>query len=105
MGTSHYRYPMKLSEEQCRWLETMVHMSRTPAKHYLVARVLLMSDQSQGEPSATDGQIAETLSISRRTVIRIKQRFVQENLEAALTGSFPANVLNGAAWMAREKLT
>jgi transposase len=89
MGTSHYHYPVKLSEEQCRWLETMVHMSRTPAKHYLVARVLLMSDQSQGEPSATDGQIAETLSISRRTVIRIKQRFVQENLEAALTGSFP----------------
>jgi len=27
--------------------------------------------------------------MSRRTVIRIKQRFVQENLEIALTGSFP----------------
>ncbi len=62
--------------------------SRTPTKHYLVARVLLMSDQSQGRPSHTDGQIAEALSISR-TVIRIKQRFVQENLEVALTGSFP----------------
>src|SRR5690242_20434102 len=34
----------------------------------------LMSDQSQGQPEATEGQIAETLSISRRTVIRIKQR-------------------------------
>jgi transposase len=67
----------------------MVHLSSTPAKHYLVARVLLMSDQRQGEPEATDGQIAEALSISRRTVIRIKQRFVQENLEVALTGSFP----------------
>src|SRR6266487_3616527 len=48
-----------------------------------------MSDQSQGGPSHTDGHIAEVLSISRRTVIRIKQRFVQENLEVALTGSFP----------------
>ncbi len=67
----------------------MLHTSRTPAKHYLVARVLLMSDQSQGEPEATDGQIAEILSISRRTVIRIKQRFVQGSLEVALTGSFP----------------
>ncbi len=47
------------------------------------------SDQSQGHPEHTDGQIAEMLSISRRTVIRIKQRFVQENLEVALTGSFP----------------
>ncbi len=89
MKTSHYRYPVKLSKEQYRWLEMMVHTSRTPAKHYLVARVLLMSDQQEGHPSRTDGQIAEALSISRRTVIRSKQRFVQENLEVALTGSFP----------------
>ncbi len=89
MRTSHYCYPVRLSEEQRRWLETMVRMSRTPAKHYVVARVLLMSDQSQGEPRHTNGQIAEVLDISRRTVIRIKQRFVQENMEVALTGSFP----------------
>jgi hypothetical protein len=89
MRTSHYRYPVRLSEEQRRWLETMTHTSRTPAKHYLVACVLLISNQSQGEPSQTDGQIAEALDISRRTVIRIKQRFVQENLEVALAGSFP----------------
>jgi transposase len=89
MRTSHYKYSVRLSEEQRRWLETMVRMSSTPAKHYLVARVLLMSDQSQGERSHTDGQIAEVLDISRRTVIRIKQRFVQENMQVALTGSFP----------------
>ena len=89
MRTSHYRYPVRLSKEQHQWLEAMVRMSSTPAKHYLVARVLLMSDQSQGEPEATDGQIAETLEINRRTVIRIKQRFAQENLEVALVGSFP----------------
>jgi transposase len=89
MRTSHYRYPVRLSEEQHRWLEMMVHTTSTPAKHYVVARVLLMSDQSQGEPNHTDGQIAEALDISRRTVIRIKQRFIQENLEMALTGSFP----------------
>ena len=89
MRTYHYCYPVRLEDQQRRWLETMVHTSRTPAKHYLVARVLLMSDQSQGESSHTDGQIAEALSISRRTVIRIKQRFIQGSLEVALTGSFP----------------
>ena len=89
MRSPHYRYPVRLSEKQRTFLETMIHTSKTPAKHYLVARTLLMSDQSQGGPEATDGQIAEALSISRRTVIRIKQRFVQENLEVALTGSFP----------------
>ncbi len=89
MKTYHYRYPVKLQAQQRRWLEIMADTSKTPAKHYLVARVLLMSDQSQGEPSHTDGQIAEALDISRRTVIRIKQRFVQENMEVALIGSFP----------------
>jgi hypothetical protein len=89
MRTSHYTYPVRLSKEQRNFLETMVHTSRTPVKHYLVARVLLMSDQSRGEPEATDGQIAEAFSISRRTVIRIKQRFVQGSLEVALAGSFP----------------
>ncbi len=59
MRAYHYSYPVRLQPEQRRFLETMVHMSRTPAKHYLLARVLLMSDQSQGEPSHTDGQIAE----------------------------------------------
>ncbi len=89
MRAYHYSYPVKLTSEQQQWLETMLHTSRTPAKHYLVARVLLMSDQSQGEPEATDGQIAQALDISRRTVIRIKKRFVQGSLEVALTGSFP----------------
>ena len=89
MSNYHYSSPVQLSSEQHRWLSTMGHTSNTPAKHYLLARVLLTLDQSQGEPEATDGHIAEALSISRRTVIRIKQRFVQENLERALTGSFP----------------
>lgn len=70
MSVSHYRYPVRLSEQQRKFLEAMVHMSSTPAKHYLAARVLLMSDRRQGEPRHTDGQIAEALAISRRTVIR-----------------------------------
>src|SRR5260370_41694448 len=89
MRTYHYSYPVRLSEQQGRWLEAMVQSSKTPTKHYLVARVLLMSEPGEGPPSATDGQIAEALQINRRTVIRIKKRFVQENLEVALTGSFP----------------
>ena len=53
MRTYAYCYPVKLSEEQRRFLETMVHTGRTPAKQYLVACVLLMSDQSQGQSEAT----------------------------------------------------
>jgi predicted transcriptional regulator YheO len=58
MRISHYRYLVQLSEEQRRWLEAMIRTSKTPATHSVVARVLLMSDQSQGQPEATDGQKA-----------------------------------------------
>lgn len=83
------KYPVQLRPEQRDWLEAMGRTSSTSTKHYLVARVLLMSDQQQRKPRHTDGQIADMLSISRRTVIRIKQRFVQGSLEVALVGSFP----------------
>jgi len=89
MRTSHYTYPVRLSQEQRIFLAMMTHTSRISAKHDLVARTLLMSGQSQGEPGSTDGQKALALSISRRTVIRIKQRFVQENLEVALKRDNP----------------
>ena len=46
MRTYHYRYLVRLSEEQRRWLETIIHTSRTPVRHYVVARVLLMSEAS-----------------------------------------------------------
>jgi hypothetical protein len=90
MRTYHYRYPVRLEDQQRRFLEAMLHTSGTRAKHYLVARTLLMSESSEKrEPSSTDEQKALALSISRRTVIRLKQRFVQENLGVALAGSFP----------------
>ena len=59
MGTAHAHYPVRLEDQQRRFLETMVRMSRTPAKHYLVARVLLMSAQLQNALRQTDGQIAK----------------------------------------------
>jgi hypothetical protein len=48
MRIYHYRYPVKLQEGTRRWLETMIHTSRTPAKHYLVARVLFQHSYSSG---------------------------------------------------------
>jgi hypothetical protein len=42
MKRYHCKYPVNLSQEQRRLLEAMVQTSRTPAKHYIVARVLLI---------------------------------------------------------------
>jgi hypothetical protein len=53
----------------------LTHLIRTgssPSYQQVVARVLLKLDRSQPEPPPSDGQIAQALDISRRTVIRIK---------------------------------
>ncbi|HET8851939.1 MAG TPA: helix-turn-helix domain-containing protein, partial [Ktedonobacteraceae bacterium] len=83
------RYPVTLTAEQREQLTHLIRTGRSLSYQQVVARVLLKADRSQGEPPPTDGQIAEALEISRRTVIRIKERFAREGLEAALRRNYP----------------
>jgi transposase len=46
--------------------------------------VLLQADASEGGPDWTDTRIAEAVRVSVRTIERVRQRFVEEGLEAAL---------------------
>lgn len=89
MKKYHYTYPVRLSEAQRVFLKGIAKTSSTSKDDYVKARVLLMSDQSQGAPEATDGVIAQTLQISRRQVIRLKKRHCQEGLEVVLTNKYP----------------
>jgi CRP-like cAMP-binding protein len=83
------RYPVTLTAEQRDQLTHLIRTGSSPSYQQVVARVLLKADRSEGEPPSTDGQIAEALEISRRTVIRIKERFVKEGLEAVLRRNYP----------------
>jgi len=55
------------------------HRGRSPARTVKRALPLLKADEGQ-----SDGRIVEALSISRRTVIRVRKRFCEEGLERAL---------------------
>src|SRR6185312_11487241 len=88
MSTTRHTYPVVLSAEQQRFLEGLLQTQVTPAHHYKVARVLLLSNQSQGPASHSDEQIAEMLAISHRSVIRIRQHFCQGGLQRVLTGGY-----------------
>jgi transposase len=46
--------------------------------------VLLQVDESASGPSGTDEQIAGALNLSTRTVERVRERFVEQGLAAAL---------------------
>jgi transposase len=48
------------------------------------ARILLKADQNQTDGSWSDTAIQQALDISIRTIERVRQRFVEEGLQAAL---------------------
>lgn len=80
-----------LSVEQKRQLKELISKGVSPARVQTRARVLLMGadrsrSSSSGEHRKTNSNqaIAEALSISARTVSRIRQRFVSGGMEAAL---------------------
>jgi hypothetical protein len=85
---SEKRSPVHLSTEQRHELQQLIHTGKSTAHQQMAARVLLKADESNEHPS-TSSQIAEALEISPRTVIRIKQRFVQQGLATALSGTYP----------------
>ena len=82
------RYPVHLSAEQQQELHRLIHTGKATAHQQMAARVLLKADEAN-EQHLSSQQIAEALEVSARTVIRIKQRFVQQGLQAALRGNYP----------------
>ena len=70
-------------EERCE-LERLVSAGRAAARKLAHARVLLKADEAEGGPGWGDAQIAEALDVGLSTAARVRQRFVEEGLAAAL---------------------
>lgn len=82
-------YPINLTSEDREILSKLIKTGRHSAHEQNVARVLLKLDQSQEQKLVTDDQVAEMLSMSRRTVIRIKKRFTVEGVKGVLAAKYP----------------
>lgn len=78
-----------LTEEQREALRSLITAGSSPARVQTRARILLLTDRSQGQ-KRTDDQIAQALLVSQPTIGKTRRRFVfaqtqgQEGLEAAL---------------------
>lgn len=70
-------YPIILTEEKRERLTRLIRTGQSSAYEQIVARMLLKADHSQQEPPS-DGEIAQTLEISRRTAIRLKQKSTRQ---------------------------
>ena len=79
------RYRVTLTGEEREALGHMISRGKAAARKLAQARVLLQADASEGGPDWTDTRIAEAVRVSVSTIGRVRQRFVEEGLEAALT--------------------
>jgi transposase len=78
------KYKVTLTAEERQQLSDLITAGKAAARKIAHARVLLKADASPGAPAWPDERIAEAVEVSRATVERIRQRFVEEGLEAAL---------------------
>src|ERR1700733_8917232 len=78
------KYLVTLTAEERNCLGRLVSAGRRSALTITRARILLKTDQADGGPAWEDAAIAEALDCGLRTVERVRQRFVERGLEAAL---------------------
>lgn len=92
---ANVKYTVNLSAEERAILQQLVRSGSAPARRLARARILLKADEGLG-----DAEVASAVDVGTATVHRIRQRCVEEGLEAAL-GERPrpgaTRLLSGAA--------
>jgi DNA-binding transcriptional ArsR family regulator len=78
------KYPVILSDTERDELKQLIAAGTAPARKLTHARILLKADQSPERPGWVDEQVAEAVEVSQPTVSRVRKRYFEEGLEAAL---------------------
>ena len=99
---SQIRYPVALSSQQRTYLQQRVLNGSLSARREMYARILLDADQNTSLP-LTDAQIASALSISQRTVLRVRQRFIAQGVEAMFPAAPDCSAAIKAAFSGQER--
>jgi transposase len=79
------KYLVTLTPEERDQLTRLTRAGKASARTLTRARILLKADQADGGPAWEDARIAEALDCGLRTVERVRRRFVEHGLDAALT--------------------
>jgi transposase len=82
MSTKRYR--VTLPPEERADLQQLIGSGKAPARKLAPARSLLKADAPAGEHGAFDDASAAAVAVSVATVERVRRRFVEEGLDAAL---------------------
>lgn len=78
------RYIVALSEKEQQYLKDFTTTGKRGARQINHARILLKADVNQTDGGCCDREINEAIGVSVRTIERVRQRFVEEGLDAAI---------------------
>jgi transposase len=78
------KYIVTLTADERQALHGLIAAGTAAALKLARARILLQADADDGGPAWPDHRIAEALAVSTATIERVRQRFVERGLEAAL---------------------
>lgn len=95
------KYAVALTKSDRADLRTRIGRGHAPARLLTNARILLKADQGEGGPGWSDVAIAGAVEVHPATGSRVRRRFVEYGLDAALNRNAPARTysqrLDGAA--------
>jgi transposase len=78
------RFHVTLAPAERDELRQLLSSGTAPARKLAHARILLKADSPPDQSGPFDAAIAAAVAVSVKTVERVRQRFVEEGLEAAL---------------------
>jgi transposase len=78
------KYLVTLTGEERQSLQHLTTAGKASALKLTRARILLKADQAEGGLAWPDERIAEALDVGLSTIARVRQRFVEGGVEAAL---------------------
>jgi transposase len=78
------KYTVTLTAEERNSLRDLIAAGKASAQKLAHARILLKADAAPGGPAWIDARIAEAVEVNVTTVERVRERFVEHGLEAAL---------------------
>ena len=77
-------YRVTLSQAERKQLLEMLRRGKSSALRQAHARVLLQADESEDGLCRSDAEIHDAIGVAVSTIERVRQRFVEDGLEAAL---------------------
>ena len=89
MRTKRFRVTLTPAERDD--LQRLISSGSAPARKLAHARILLKADSPADQSGPFDADIAGAVEVSVNTVERVRQRFVEEGLAAALVPRLPSD--------------